>query len=690
MEVGGFVLKDRYQLMAQIGKGGMSEVFLAKDLDLDSYWAVKKVTNNSSAEYEAFRQEVELLASLNHPDIPRIVDRAEIGRDYYVVMDFVDGVALSKLVLADGPQPEAMVVEWAKTLCDVLEYLHTARENPIVYRDMKPDNVMLTQAGRTKLVDFGIAIECPRGERLDIESLGTKGFAAPEQYKDASNRLDERSDLYSLGATLFYLCTGEAPSQPPNGVPPLRQVRPKASEGMEYIIARCTADDPEERYQSVAQLRSDLGNIEKLSRAYRHVMRSKLLAFVACLLCSVLFLGVGFSGRQWVEAEREDRYQVAFQTAMAYDRQGEYKLAAEYYTDAIETKPEDRETYVLWFNAVLPHETDGDTAPNTKLAIDEFRKRYLDNPHSHMYQDVQLMYLVARRCVEVEDPVYARYALDYIAKIKDSREYQSGSVNTQELNSYEVFAMFIVQQAQADFTKLAQALQDLEAYTDTAALTADEQLAHYYTLIKMYSAYPTKLEDAYQSAYRIGQKARSILESNRNDESLMFNNIISLYELVAEGQYNNASLCAAAGDKQRAYLNCLEWLGYLEEMGVDLSENLLLKKANACKGLFDLHNTPQQQGQIGEETRGYLEEAIGLYETAVQKNPASFLGHIYLAQAYLDLELLKPEDNRNYTQAMGAYNAALALRDTDDSLSSTEILQFAALARRMQSMGLAV
>ncbi len=92
---------------------------------------------------------------------------------------------------------EADVVEWAKMLCDVLHYLHTVKENPIIYRDMKPDNVMLTQAGRIKLIDFGIAKECRHGEKQTGESIGTKGYAAPEQYKGSSNILDERTDIYS-------------------------------------------------------------------------------------------------------------------------------------------------------------------------------------------------------------------------------------------------------------------------------------------------------------------------------------------------------------------------------------------------------------------------------------------------------------------------------------------------------------
>ena len=175
----GTVLRDRYELITELGKGGMSTVYLAKDRNLDSYWAVKQVKNSSSVDIDAFKKEVELLSSLSHSDIPRIVDRIEVNDDFFVVMDFVDGTSLGKKVLTEGPLPEDHVVEWEKMLCDVLDYLHHAKANPIIYRDMKPDNVMLTQSGRIKLIDFGIARECRHGEKQTGASIGTRGYAAP-------------------------------------------------------------------------------------------------------------------------------------------------------------------------------------------------------------------------------------------------------------------------------------------------------------------------------------------------------------------------------------------------------------------------------------------------------------------------------------------------------------------------------
>ena len=234
------ILKNRYELLTELGRGGMSTVYLARDLNLGSYWAVKHMKNNGSNEIIAFKQEVELLAGLSHPDIPRIVDRIEEFDDYYVVMDFVDGVSLGKKVVAEGPVDEATVIGWSKMLCSILTYLHTVHENPIVYRDMKPDNIILAQSGRVKLIDFGIAKECVRGVKDEGECFGTRGYAAPEQYRNGSNILDERTDVYSLGCTMFYLLTGKVPGKAPNACPPLRTLNPNLSDGIQYIVSKAT------------------------------------------------------------------------------------------------------------------------------------------------------------------------------------------------------------------------------------------------------------------------------------------------------------------------------------------------------------------------------------------------------------------------------------------------------------------
>lgn len=685
----GTVLRERYEIITELGKGGMSTVYLAKDKNLESYWAVKQVKNNTNVDIKAFKKEVELLSSLNHSDIPRIVDRIEITDNFFVIMDFIDGTSLGKKVAAEGPLPEEQVVEWAKMLCDVLDYLHTVKDNPIVYRDMKPDNIMLTQAGRIKLIDFGIAKECRRGEKQLTASIGTRGYAAPEQYKGASNILDERTDIYSLGASLFYLVTGMTPGKPPNGIRPVRQVNPLVSEGLEYIIAKCTEDVPEERYQNCRELREDLNNIQQLTGAYRKKMTRKLISFGGSLVLSLVCLIFVFAGYSGIQAEREDNYQAAFQTAVMYDRQGDFANAAKYYSKAIEYKADDIETYLLLFNALLPKSDANDRIAQTKFAIDEMRKGYIENPNSAMYRNSELMYQVVKKCIEVNDPAYAGFAFEYIEMVKNSRDYSAGTFSADEIDSYEIIAAGCAQNlATLDFQNFNRALLNLEENTDINILCKNEMLENYYIIMTMYTTYSGYLEDSYLRIYEVGTKAKAIIDSNLDSEDLTFNNIIPLYELVASSLYNSAIVATDVEEKREKYLSSIEWFRYLDDLNHDLTETLELRKGNAYKGIFDIYNTVEDRDKIDSTVTALLDEAIEVYKIIIDKNSSSFLAHVYLTQAYLDKELIKPRSARDFSDVEISYAKVVELKNIDGNLSIIALSQYSSLRSQMQNAGL--
>ena len=679
----GIILRDRYELVAEIGKGGMSQVYLAKDLRLDSYWAVKQVKNNSSIEFAAFRKEVELLATLSHSDIPRIVDRIEIDDDYYVIMDFVDGSSLGRKVLNEGEQMEDDVVEWAIQICEVLQYLHNARDNPIVYCDMKPENVMLNQAGRVKVIDFGIAKECRRGEKQQGTSVGTKGYAAPEQYKNASNILDERTDVYALGATLFYLLTATQPKAPPEGIPLVRKINPIVSEGMEYIIAKSTQANPEKRYQSIAEMREDLVNIDRLTGGYRQKMSNRFTQFVACLVATVVFATVGYIGYLGVQSDKEDQFQTAYQTALAYERENDYSNAATYYAFAIEYKPDDYEAHIYLLNALLWHEQDEDTVARTRNAIDIIRKSYLENSQSPMYQDPRLMYRIAQLCLTVEDPNYAEYALEYINKLKELPEYRG------VINSYEVIANHLAQDVQVqNFETFEAALKELELVADNPTYAIDDRLENYYILIKMYATYPTNLQSPQLNIYENGLKAKELINTIIDEEESQFPAIIPMYSLVASSQYNYAPMLESFSAIEQAYLRSIEWFGYLDDMGVPLSESLALKKAGAYLNVYNLY--VNSGNEVPQQYRGYAATSIQLYQQVVQEHPDSFIGYISLTRACLETELQKPSTERNYALVRQYYSNVLEIRNSRDNLSATELSQYASLRQQMALAGLGV
>ena len=249
----GTVLADRYQIERFLAGGGMGVVYVAQDQRLaERQVAIKEIfdrfTNpeERAQAIEYFHREADTLAQLTHPAIPAIFDRFGEGNCHYLVMDFVEGVNLEQEIAGlDGQLPESRVIEIGRELCDVLTYLHSFSP-PVIYRDMKPGNVILRPDGRITLIDFGIArIFSPQGKATLI---GTPGFAPPEQY---SGQVDERSDLYGLAATLHYILTGRDPEKhPPFSCPPVLSEKPDASPFLAQAIDQALAYKAEERPKS--------------------------------------------------------------------------------------------------------------------------------------------------------------------------------------------------------------------------------------------------------------------------------------------------------------------------------------------------------------------------------------------------------------------------------------------------------
>ena len=297
MIAAGTVAGDKYQVLSLIGEGGMARVWLVRDLRLNKLWALKEMREQSSAaETRLVRQRLEaealIMRQLDHRALPRVVDLVEDPSTFSVVMDYVEGETLAALLQRRGrPFDQEDVVDWGLQLADVLGYLHSLTP-PIIYRDMKPGNVILQPDGQVKLIDLGIARRYKPGNPADTVVLGTRGYAAPEQF-DPQGQSDARTDIYALGVTLYRLITGHGPDEQPFEIRPIRTWDPTLSEGLEKVIWRCTRPDPEARYQSCAELSFDLAHHEQLTRAYRRAQEAKLKRFAAAQLLAAALLACG-------------------------------------------------------------------------------------------------------------------------------------------------------------------------------------------------------------------------------------------------------------------------------------------------------------------------------------------------------------------------------------------------------------
>ena len=181
----GTVLDGKYEILAEVGRGGMSIVYLARDKRLNKQWAVKEIKNDGKKSaktlLKGLEREANILKNVDHPVLPRIVDIINQDGTIYVVMDYIEGDTIQDRLKKEGAQPQELVVEWGLQLASALNYLHNMNP-PVIYRDMKPSNVMIKPEGGVKLIDFGTAKEYEIENNADTTALGTRGYAAPEQF----------------------------------------------------------------------------------------------------------------------------------------------------------------------------------------------------------------------------------------------------------------------------------------------------------------------------------------------------------------------------------------------------------------------------------------------------------------------------------------------------------------------------
>jgi len=272
------VLRSRYRIVEIVGQGGMGSIYRAEDLRLAGrFCAIKEIQidpNSSPRQQEQareqFHREASILARLDHPNLPKVSDFFSEGNRDFLVMDFVPGTDLRQKIEEARSQgrfiPEEQVLDWAAQLCDALHYLHT-QNPPVVHRDIKPANIKLTPEGVIKLVDFGLVkIMAPDDARTItvVQGRGTAFYTPLEQYGGDTGHTDPRSDIYSLGATLYHLFTNEPPAEAktrflrPNALIPPREINPQLSPRSERAVLWALAMHPEDRPATIRELREVL------------------------------------------------------------------------------------------------------------------------------------------------------------------------------------------------------------------------------------------------------------------------------------------------------------------------------------------------------------------------------------------------------------------------------------------------
>jgi len=274
----GTILRERYKIIELVGRGGMGATYRAEDLRLEGrFCALKEALPDPDAYPEEleqgrqqFYQEASTLARLDHPNLPKVSDHFSDDDRDYLVMDFVPGRDLQEILTTSihkgQPLTEREVLSWAGQLCDALEYMHNL-DPPVLHRDIKPGNIKITPSGNVKLVDFGLVkLLAPDDQRTVtvVQGRGTVQYTPLEQYGGDSGHTDARSDIYSLGATLYHLLTGEPPLDAkerflkPNSLTPPRSLNPSVSPQTDRAIIWALGMHPDDRPDSIAELKEEL------------------------------------------------------------------------------------------------------------------------------------------------------------------------------------------------------------------------------------------------------------------------------------------------------------------------------------------------------------------------------------------------------------------------------------------------
>ncbi len=592
----GLILDGKYEILKEIGQGGMSIVYVAMDNRLNKQWAVKELKNDGSQSVEmqlkGIEREANILKKVDHPVLPRIVDIIDKDGTVYVVMDYIQGLALDRILKEEGAQPQENVIEWAKQLASALDYLHSLNP-PIIYRDMKPSNIMLQPDGRVKLIDFGTAKEYKIENIADTTALGTRGYAAPEQFGDEQGhgiyKTDARTDIYCLGATIYHIVTGKNPGEPPYEMRPIREWNPALSGGLEKIILKCIQPNPEDRYQNCSELIYALEHYNELDSGHRKKQAGRLLLWSGTVAAMAVSIGISVLGYQGIQDTRKQDYRSLIEKANTYKINGDYSKASEVYVEAItDVDGKNPEAYLDMLSLYVNYMDAEEGLARVGAYINSGYQNIQDN--SDVVLQVALTYLNEEK--DYSNSLYYFQMLDE-EEVPEAKYYKKILSSLTELNTVG-----------SDMQELSEAMQNFEDYNDKQVLS-EAKMLNYKIIGDIYMTYPGSIDGAVDLAIRVADKALEEVEELDRDEMLVeytvdFSDI--LYKAYRERAKETEDRKERENDYNMAIAYCEEILSIISDDD---------QEKERCKYICDV-------AEMYEEI-GNLDSAKAKYEAGIQE-----------------------------------------------------------------------
>lgn len=628
----GRIIGDKYMLIEAIGKGGFGEVYLSVDVRLGKEWAVKRLLHQDADGLH----EAAMLKELDYPTLPRVVDLVKEKDGVYLVMDYLRGRSLGDMLRQGQRFTQEETMEIGIRLAETLEYLH-GKNPPILYRDMKPDNILLTDEGQIKLVDFGIA--CLDAGGIKIPG-GTRGYAAPEQF---DGRCDLTTDLYGLGRTLKILSKG------------------KGSPGFRHIIRKCTRRLKQKRYQSADQVRVCLQQIYENKR-----QNQKLMGWV--LGCLGILLAAGAVYTIATEANQQRYYSLLKDASQLEEQPQSLEQAVGLYKEACEICPEKEAAFLKFLDISLATE-------QTQKAVDwlNYAREYYPSEtaeHKEVRERLALLYfcgnaldLKFNRDYEKAFQLFQHLADEYQEDAREGKGEQNvKEVPKGELNIWALAASLAESLgkfgSEIDWMEIKEALDLLKTFGERMFDQKNPEYAFELYMIcgSIYLTDAAYLESESFNPYREGiscyEKADEVAEAAKLDPGLK----LEVLERLASACYLTAVLETQSEveetgnnimtireedlDKSISYGNQLLQI----TASVDLRQRILLREASARK----LQGKQEEARLCYEEyLQQYPEHVEGLcaYAEFLMENKEQEKARLILEQAALTPEV---EKNRNY------------------------------------------
>lgn len=643
----GDILDNTYQIIEEIGHGGGGIVYKAIHLRLQKYVAVKKIRDKVAGIINV-RGEADILKNLHHTYLPQVYDFLQIGDQIFTVMDFIPGESLDYYLKNHYTFQQRQIIIWAKQLCEALQYLHTRRP-PIIHSDVKPANIMITPEGNVCLIDFNISLDMDKREQ--ITGMSTC-YASPEQQALADGYMpvsrggraplvDAQSDIYSLGATLYHMMTGNKPSRRAENTVPINQFRLGYSKTLTDIVGKAMHPDKNRRYRTAQEMYNDLDNIYALDERYKKHKRLERISTAAGCICIAGFLALTAGGVFTMRQEKTDAYEAAVQEGNDYAADQDYDKALGSYDEAIGIFDDKldayyQKLYALHLKEDYPHVLNLGKMilSSEKLSADVF---------SDSGREAAVYYMMGDACFEQEDyegavgyykkavnanQENAQYFRDYaIALIRNNQPETAQQVLNEAVSAGLGDTDILLVKAELAL-KQGQYQESVDKFGQVLSNTDDEYIRQRSYLL---------MARAFRGANDLDGEIRTLEEGRMSlDASYLTPVISALGDAYARKAGQDASFSMEYNQK------ALECYQTLVDSGM-ASDGVKYNMAAICQNFKN------------------YEEAARILNELEQENPNDYKPYMRLALLECDIQGDKENSARDYTKVKEYYDKASQL-----------------------------